>query len=189
MIATHELVVPRSIPITSPTSLDLNLRVTENDESKNETGKARADNAATDDDDVKADRRSKRDEVDSIVKSISSYLINVKSSADGLLGQVLDGCERVDGKEGGGRETCTLWPFKFSRKIVDQLRRPSSDFAVLAGPRHRTGGRRKTPDIVCTMRGADVHTGLGGREWETNQGFACLRVRLRRLSMSPESNQ
>ena len=75
IMATHELVVPRSIPITSPTSLDLNRLPRENDEFKNETGNARADDAATDDDvDASADRRSKRDEVDNIMKSFALFL-------------------------------------------------------------------------------------------------------------------
>jgi hypothetical protein len=73
MMDTHEFVVPRSIPITSPISLDLNRLVArENDESTNAAGAVRTDDDTVDhdDDEVRADRRSKRDEVDSILDAM-----------------------------------------------------------------------------------------------------------------------
>jgi hypothetical protein len=62
-MATQELVVPRSIPITSPTSLDLKRRVSVTVMEGPATTTRPVDEPAT-----KVDRRnSKRDEVDSII--------------------------------------------------------------------------------------------------------------------------
>jgi hypothetical protein len=82
MMDTHEFVVPRSIPITSPISLDLNRLVArENDESTNAAGAARTDDDTVDhddDDEVRADRRSKRDEVDSILDAMGGICFQLK---------------------------------------------------------------------------------------------------------------